>query len=314
MRHATLISEIGSRPWALQIEWLQAMTVALQQLAEGKTSRFGAEVAGRFSAGRPREAFGSAGDVAIVPVMGIITQRGSAFDELFGGGSVAAEPLTAVIRQLGADESIKGIVLDIDSPGGTVGGLGELGDAIYSLRGVKPVVAIANALCASAAYWIGSAAEQFVVSPEGQAGSIGVWAAHVDTSGLMEKMGVKYTLVSAGKYKTEGNPYAPLDESARAHLQAQVDDYHGMFVRAVARNRKDTQIAVREGYGQGRVLNARDAVRAKLADRVAPLSQVVEELRGRGTLARQRAGVFAGLSAGRPRLEAARRRLLIETA
>ena len=270
------LHEFSRTAWALQVEWLHALGAALQHYADDGEWDFDRILAARFSSDRAKTR--GMGGVAVVPVHGIITQRSDLMNEIFGGGSVPAEQLAALVRELGADSNVSGIVLDVDSPGGSVGGLGELGDAIYSLRGVKPVVAVANPLAASAAYWMGSAASEFTVAPEGQAGSIGVWTAHVDASGMMERLGLKFTLVSAGKYKVEGNPYGPLSDDARGHIQSQVDEYYGMFVKDVARNRKDTQTAVREGYGQGRVLTAKEAVKAKLADRVATLGQVVGEM------------------------------------
>ena len=88
-------------------------------------------------------------------------------------------------------------------------------------------------------------------------------------------IGLQFTVSSAGKYKTETNPYQPLSEDARRFVQSRVDDYYGMFVKAVATNRGATQTAVREGYGQGRVLGAQAALRANLVDRIATLEQVV---------------------------------------
>lgn len=282
---------LQTTPWALMASWMQPLMAAVAHLAEGGDWTFDEVLAARFSADRAKGA--GAGGVAVVPVMGVITQRGSIWDELFGGGSTSTESLTALMQQLAGDENVTGIVLNIDSPGGTLGGLTELGDAIYGMRGAKPVAAVANSLCASAAYWIGSAADEFAVAPESEAGSIGVWTAHVDASGFLEQLGLKYTLVSAGKYKTEGHPYGPLDEEARAHLQSQVNDYYDLFVRAVARNRKDTLTNVREGYGQGRVLTSKEAVKANLADRVASLSQVVGELAAKAKPAGRRASHLA---------------------
>ena len=88
----------------------------------------------------------------------------------------------------------------------SVYGVAELADQIQSARASKPVVAIANSLAASAAYWIGCAAGEFYVTPGGEVGSIGVWQAHFDYSQAIASEGVKPTLISAGKYKVEGNP------------------------------------------------------------------------------------------------------------
>jgi ClpP class serine protease len=111
----------------------------------------------------------------------------------------------------------------------------ELADEIVSARAQKPVVAIANSLAASAAYWIGCSASEFYVTPGGEIGSIGVWQAHFDYSQAFVTKGVTVTLISAGKYKVEGNPYVPLDEKAQGFMQSRVDDYYASFTKAVAR-------------------------------------------------------------------------------
>jgi ClpP class serine protease len=91
----------------------------------------------------------------------------------------------------------------------------------------------------------------------------------------MASEGVKTTLISAGKYKTEGNPYEPLSDEARAAMQAMVDDYYGMFTRAVAKGRGVSVDAVRNGFGEGRMVSASQAVKNGMADRVATLDQVL---------------------------------------
>jgi membrane-bound ClpP family serine protease len=82
----------------------------------------------------------------------------------------------------GNDPNVKAVVIDVDSPGGSVDGVAELFDQIYSARGSKPITAISNTLMASAAYWIGTAADELVVSPSGQVGSVGVYMVHDDFS------------------------------------------------------------------------------------------------------------------------------------
>lgn len=267
-------------PWAMLPEYLSLLTGAMQTAAAGDPSDLDEMLARQAAAARKTAT--QPGGIAVLPLVGVFTQRGSFMDEIFGGGSIPTQHVTDTVQQLAADRRVAAIVLDIDSPGGSVGGLQELSDALYAARAAKPVVAVANSLAASAAYWVGSAAGEFVVTPEGQAGSIGVWTAHVNAAEFYRQMGVEVTLVAAGKYKTEGHPFGPLGDEARAHLQSQVDDYYDLFVRAVKRNRgADTYKEVREGYGEGRVLTAHAAVKANLADRVAPMSQVLAELRER---------------------------------
>jgi len=295
---ARFIAELNRSPWAMMPHWLNALTASLTRYTESGEWSFDTVLSERFSAQSAKAAGGGA--IAVVPVYGVITQRGDMFDELFGGGSVSTERLTRLIKQLAADDSVGAVVLNIDSPGGTVGGLKELSDVIHGMRATKRVVSVSNSLAASAAYWIGSAASEFVATPEGETGSIGVWTAHVDVSAMLERIGYKVSLVSAGKYKTEGHPYGPLSEEARAHLQAQVDEYYDMFVRAVARNRGASLTAVREGYGEGRVLTAKEAVKANLVDRVATLDQVIGELQQK--LGRRRG---AGAALERARIDIA---------
>ena len=110
--------------------------------------------------------------ILIVPVRGVIEQRSTWLSELFGGTS--AEKIGALVEAGVNDSRVAGIILDVDSPGGEVSGTPELSSKIFNLRGKKPIVAIANSLMASAAYWIGSAADEIVITPSGMAGSIGV--------------------------------------------------------------------------------------------------------------------------------------------
>jgi signal peptide peptidase SppA len=148
-------------------------------------------------------------------------------------------------------------------------------EQIYAARQSKPITAVVNHLAASAAYWLASAATEIVVSPSGEVGSIGVFAAHDDVSAAMAREGVARTLISAGKYKTEGHPFGPLTEEARLNIQKRVDEYYAMFVRDVARFRDKPINAIYNGFGEGRVVGATEAVRLGMADSVGTLEMVV---------------------------------------
>jgi signal peptide peptidase SppA len=276
---AALITLLNTSAWALHPAWLARLTTALTRCAESGEWRFDEVMAQRFSAARAKEAGG--GMVAVVPIIGIITQRGDAMDEIFGRGSVPAEILAALMGQLGADEAVGAVVLDVDSPGGRTGALELAADAVHALREKKPVVAVANPLMASAAYWIASAASEIVATPESEVGSIGVWTAHIDASKFYEDWGFKITLLSAGKYKTEGHPFGPLTDEAKAHIQSQVDEAYAMFLKTVARNRGSTPAKVRDEYGEGRVLTAKEALKAGLIDRVGMLGDVIGGLQAK---------------------------------
>ena len=145
-------------------------------------------------------------------------------------------------------------------------------------RAQKPIVAIANSLAASAAYWIGCSASEFYVTPGGEVGSIGVWQAHFDYSQALAAEGVTPTLISAGTYKVEGNPYAPLDPEAQAFMQSRVDDYFLTFSKAVAKGRGVPIAQVRNGMGQGRVLGADAALEQNLVDGIVTLDEAIRKM------------------------------------
>jgi signal peptide peptidase SppA len=236
------------------------------------------------------------GNIAVIPVYGLISQRASMMSEMSGGGGTSIQKLTQAFRQAVADPNIAAIVLDVDSPGGSVFGVQELADEIRRARAQKPIVANFNSLGASAAYWIGSAASEAVVTPGGQVGSIGVLALHVDESARIEQEGFKPTLITAGKYKAEIRPEFPLSDEARDFVQGQVDEYYAAFVDAVAVGRGVSRAAVREGYGQGRVLLAKPALAAGMVDRIETLDQTIARLmkpQGRAALTKRGAAAEA---------------------
>ncbi|CAJ9610149.1 S49 family peptidase [Burkholderia pseudomallei] len=261
-------------PWAVLPDRLPFIRLALGSVARDPRPT----LRPRFGFSTNTERYRRAGNSAIVvlPLHGISLQRTDALGEALG--FVNLWRFTQAFRAALADHFVSGIVIDIDSPGGSVYGVAELADEIYRARGRKPIAAIANSLAASGAYWIGSAASEFYVTPGGEVGSIGVVAAHQDFSKALGKAGIETTLISAGRYKVEGNPFAPLGSDARRYVQARVDEYFGMFVRAVARNRGVDIATVRAGMGQGRVLSANAAKAENMVDGIATFDDVLRML------------------------------------
>jgi signal peptide peptidase SppA len=234
------------------------------------------EIQGRISAARSREAVPSGGPVAVLPLHGVIAPRTNMMTDISGGTS--AEAFGQAFRAVIADPAISAVVLDVDSPGGSVFGMEELASIIRAGRGRKPIVAVANQLMASAAYWVASQADDIMASPSAQVGSIGVIGVHQDISEAEAKVGVKTTLVTAGTFKGDGNEHAPLSDSARATIQRMVDGYYAAFVQDVSRGRAVTAAQVRDGFGEGRILGAKDALRAGLIDGIGTLEQAVMRL------------------------------------
>lgn len=219
------------------------------------------------------------GNIGVLPLTGIITQRSSGnglMEMLFGGTKVDA--FSAAFKQMIDTPAVGAVVLDIDSPGGSVFGINELGATIREARGTKPIIGVANSIAASAAYLIASAVDTLVVTPGGQVGSIGVYAQHEDFSGMAEQAGIKVTLLSAGKYKTEGNMFEPLSDSAREDMQQKVDNYYDQFISAVSKGRGVPAATVRSKFGQGRLVMADEALEAGMVDRVASFDTIIGEL------------------------------------
>lgn len=280
-RYRRIIEAVRSTPWAIRPEKLAVIMEVLAMRAGG--ARFtDEEVRARLGAaetGSPRAA--SRGVVAVIPLVGTIMHRADAFEEM--SGAVSVQRFVSRFKSALNDENVRSIVLDIESPGGMISGVPEAAEELFKARqGSKRVVAVANAEAASAAYWIGAAADELVVTPSGEVGSIGVWTAHVDASKYFEeKVGLKHTLISAGKYKVEGHPFGPLDDEARAYLQTRVDESYEEFVSAVAKFRGKKVSEVREGFGEGRMIGSRDAVARGMADRVATLEETIARMQGR---------------------------------
>lgn len=225
-----------------------------------------------------RDAHGAVtvGSVGVVPIMGTMMRRANLMTEFSGGTSmqIAAQK----IARLAADPSIKGILLEIDSPGGTHDGTPELAAEVARAAAVKPVFASANGLAASAAYWVASQATEFSAAPSASVGSIGTLVVHMDHSKRFEMAGVKPTIIRSGENKAEGNPYEPLGAGAKEHWQGVVDRINKAFVSAVAQGRGTSQAKVRENFGAGRVYLAEEAKARGMIDRVETIDETLSRL------------------------------------
>lgn len=232
------------------------------------------------------------GQIAVLPLYGVMMPRAGVFSQMSGGCSV--ESFTNAFKSAMNDPDVSSILIDIDSPGGATDLVPELCDAIFGARGEKPIAAVANTDAGSGALWVASQCDELGVTKSGRVGSIGCYATHQDLSAALEKAGVKTTLISYGKYKTELHPTSPLSEEATAAVQDIVNHYGEMFVAGVARGRGvSTATAGGESFGQGRMLTAGQAVKVGMADRVATFDDMVNRL--------ARGAVQAGKPSGAPR-------------
>lgn len=198
----------------------------------------------------------------------------------FGGTSTVQ--LRRDIRQAAADPNVSGILLDVDSPGGTVAGTADLAAEVRAARRRKPVWAHIDDLGASAAYWVASQADQvFANDRTALVGSIGTLMTVYDYSAAAEKGGVKALVFATGPLKGAGAPGAAVTEDQRAYFQRLVDDSQASFDAAVRSGRgmtADQLAAVRTGG----VFTAQQALDLKLIDGIRSVDRTLEALAAAG--------------------------------
>ncbi|MBM3200468.1 signal peptide peptidase SppA [Candidatus Woesearchaeota archaeon] len=174
--------------------------------------------------------------IVLIPIEGMISSDGGS-GSFFSGATATSSAIVDYLNQAGKDDSIKGVVLEINSGGGTVVASKEIETAVKSLKGKKPVVAWIREVGASGAYWIASASDKIVADPMSITGSIGVSSSYLEYTGLMEKYGIGYEQMISGKYKDAGSPFRDLKDEERDILQKKLDRIHEAFIRTVAENR-----------------------------------------------------------------------------
>lgn len=301
MKQSYVLRAFMETPWAILPNTLAVLEeIVVRHVSGEKLSA--EEVQARIhGAVRPPEQ--KVNRVAVLPLFGSIFPRANMMTDM--SGATSAERFGARFSEMVNDPSVGAIVLDVNSPGGQIGGIEELSQKIFDARGQKPIVAVANHLMASAAYWIATAADEVVVTPSGEVGAIGVFAVHEDISQALEKEGIKVSLISAGKHKVEGNPYEPLSDEARAFYQGRVSDAYDLFVNAVARNRGVKPALVKDSFGEGRSVGARQAVDLGMADRIGTLDETIARLFSQNSPAPAPAGQAAETNVTPPAADSA---------
>ncbi len=214
------------------------------------------------------------GGIAVLNIAGVMANKANMFTRVSGGAS--AQMLTQQVSSMRADPRVRGVVLDFDTPGGSVFGIPAMAAEIRALASEKPTVSVSTGMMASAGYWTGSAANAVYISGETDyIGSIGVVATH---SYNPRETGPKTTEITAGKYKRMASDNAPLTQEGKAYIQQQVDQIYGAFVDAVATNRRVSASAVLENMADGRIFIGQQAINAGLVDGIATVETMVERM------------------------------------
>lgn len=294
-----ITTSLHGETWAICRAWLDAAVGMLED---------GVEVSAR------RKVPTVKGNVAVIPIHGMITQRGSIWDSLFGGTSTMA--FEAAFQRAINSDRIGAVVLDVNSPGGTTFGVQAAADRVFAARGTKPIYAVSNSLNASAAYWISSQADMAIAAPGSETGSIGAFRMHEDVSAAMEQRGVKMTFFASPPGKVAGNPFEPASKAFADKQMAHVNETYGEFVAAVTRSRGLTRRDI--DHLDGDVLKAKSAMESRLVDRVATLPVLLAEMGVGKTASMDSAGLVDAWESGdveRPRLRykaVERRRLKLD--
>ncbi|MBS3147133.1 signal peptide peptidase SppA [Candidatus Woesearchaeota archaeon] len=214
--------------------------------------------------------------IAIIPIYGSITVDSSSdifFDQ-------AASPSTVVIEALARaekDPSVKGIILEINSPGGTVVASREISNKIKKID--KPVVSWIREVGASGAYWIATSTDYIVADPMSITGSIGVIGSYLEFSELFEKYGIKYERLVGGQYKDTGTPFRDLSNQEKQLLQSKINMIHEAFINEVATNRKIDRDTVRE-LSTGMFYLGQEALDLGLIDELGSQDEALNKIKG----------------------------------
>ena len=209
---------------------------------------------------------------AVIPVHGSLINRfNSTWGFVTGYGYIKA-----AVSQALADDSIESIILDVNSNGGEAAGCFETAAFIKQSAEKKPIHAVIDSNCYSAAYAIASACTSIISTPSGGAGSIGVVAMHVSYEKMLDNWGIKATFIQAGDKKTQGNPYQDLTDEAKADIQQRINASYGEFTKLVSDNRGiDVEAVIKT---QAACYTSKEAMELGLIDSIMSVEQAVDFL------------------------------------
>lgn len=273
------ILDILNSPWAISPSKLSEIrSIYSAHLRGEKIDWKGMEARVGLMISEPDEPYQIMNGVAVIPIHGVLSKGASFFSFLFGRASM--KQIGMAFAAALDDQAVNAILLDVDSPGGTVDGTEELAEQIFQARGIKPIVAYTDGTMASAAYWIASAADKIFISGDTvEVGSIGVVATHIDYSEQDKQYGEKWTEITGGHYKRLASGHKPLSDDGASYIQGQVDYLYAAFVNTIARNRGvDEKRSL--AMADGKIFIGTQAIEAGLVDGVSTFSDLVDQAAG----------------------------------
>lgn len=292
-----------SQAWAIEPGFHRRMMQVLVRHADGvRLTEAELEAAtGKAMPSRPAE-LRVEGRTAIIPIHGVIAHRAGAVGRVSSRVGTSVEHIRADLQEAIDSPDVDSIVLDIDSPGGSVSGIAELGSEIRAAREKKPIVAHSEGLMASAAYWLGSQATRVVASTSAAVGSIGVISAFYDDHRAAANQGFDPVVIKSTPAKGGMQANGTMSDADRADVQREVDHYHRLFVEAVADGRGITIEKAAE-LADGRVYIGADAKDRGYVDAIEGFGTAVKAARRmakEATAARAAAATTAVLDSSSP--------------
>ncbi len=208
--------------------------------------------------------------IAMIPIKGAISSSGGGLP--FEGAGASSLNILDQLKDADEDNNVKAIILEIDSPGGTVLASKEVADKIKEIE--KPVVAWVRGTGASGAYWIASATDRIVADELSVIGSIGVTSSYLEFSGLLKEYDVSYQRLVTGEFKDLGSPYKELTEKERELLMKKINQIHDFFIREISENR-NISLAKINKLATGEFFLGQEAIKLGLIDELGGRDEAV---------------------------------------
>ncbi len=260
----SIVAEMQSQVWAMEV---RALDSHFHQLAElDVPSGQDSYNAGPLNSDDTRQnKLRVENGLAVIPIHGVLMKQVPLIYRWCGIKATAYSEIIEMINEALGRDDVETLLLDVDSPGGQVAGGLETGNAIYAARQKKKVIAYANDIACSGAYWLACQAAEFTAGPNAMIGSIGVFCVYVDYSKEAEDMGIKVHVIRSGQHKGMGTVGAKISDKQIEAMQEVIDGMAKNFIAAVVRGRGLSENKVRE-LATGRVWIAEAAKSVKLID------------------------------------------------
>lgn len=290
---------ITSTPWMIEGSSLRTILDIVNMRMEGKAFsdeeiRIRVDAAEKDKDKRAKMRVQIGGGVGVVSLYGPMFPKANLMTALSGATSL--EAFRSDLQMLAADDSVKQIVIDFNTPGGSADMVAETGDYIKQIALNKPVYGIANTAALSGGLWLLSQCTKCYSTPSGQVGSLGVYNTHIDRSEQNRMLGIKVTHISAGKFKTAGNTDEPLTEEAKQYRQEHVDVLYEDFKTVVADGRNKTVDYVEENFGQGKILTPKIAKEVGMIDEILSMDSLLGNLVAMNSDSRSYSGLAASVA------------------